>query len=379
MLKINIRNRAYRTEFLLFSLYFIVSIAFLIFDEGVARYILNISLISLTYSILCFVPLKNKSIFFLYSTILYITYIVLSFLIIERKLNITVFNYVYSGFIISYILLFSDKGKRYLNFIYILFYCAVITIFLILLLGIEAEDVFSGSRNTISQFLVPIGAIFLLDERLKLGKVSGTILYLMIFISCVMSFGRSGILTSFLLLVSLFFYFERGITYKKLFFPVVSLFALVYFLSMFYVDIINTGYFDYLKDKGVDDGYRGLMKDEYISSLTIKNLFFGMDISKLPYISSFNNNPHNTYIFLHSNLGLLFLFFMSFVFVYWIKLLLYIELASFFALTAIILRLSTDSAADISILSIFFVSIMFFSKIKSSTKGSKSLAQPMKI
>lgn len=362
MLKKNSVIKIYRVEYFLLFLYLLVSIFLLLFSDGYIRYVLNISLIFLTFFILYFAPLNNKAILVIFSTLIYFSYLASSFIVENRVFDVSVFFSFYSYFLICYIILFSNNGRCYLNFMYKFFYGLVIIVFSMLLSGIDPGDIFSGSRNTVSQLLVPIGAIFLLDKRLEIKKISGSILYLMIFLSSVISFGRSGIITSILLLIALFFYFTTNINYRKLLMSIVFLVLLIFVLNYYYDSISKVSYFDYLRNSGIEDDYRAIMRNEYLSSLNIYNIFFGIDLSSLPYINSYNKNPHNAYLFLHSHLGFLILFTLTFVFLYWMRVLLLMELASFFAITAIILRLSTDSVSDITMLPIIFVCLMFFSK-----------------
>lgn len=362
-----------KTEYFLFFLYLTTSITFLFFDKGYMRYILNISLLALTFLVLYSVPLKNKAVFIVVSTIVYISYMSLSSIFIDRDFSLSVYNSFYSYYIVSYIVLFSNDGKYYLRYIYNYFYIIVSAIFLILLIGFDPSDIFSGSRNTISLLLVPMGAILILDKRLQLKKLSGLAFYLMIFFSSTMSLGRSGIITSILLLIAFFFYSTNNINYRSIFIVALSVIILVLFLNTYYDTIINISYFDYLNNRGIEDDYRETMRREYLSSLNPYNVVLGISLSSLPYISSYSNNPHNTYLFLHSYLGLLFLLVFFFVLLYWLKLFFRRDLASILAMTAIILRFSTDSASDITMLPIIFVFLLFFREVRFPIKYENNL------
>ncbi len=362
-----------KTEYFLFFLYLTTSITFLFFDKGYMRYILNISLLALTFLVLYSVPLKNKAVFIVVSTIVYISYMSLSSIFIDRDFSLSVYNSFYSYYIVSYIVLFSNDGKYYLRYIYNYFYIIVSAIFLILLIGFDPSDIFSGSRNTISLLLVPMGAILILDKRLQLKKLSGLAFYLMIFFSSTMSLGRSGIITSILLLIAFFFYSTNNINYRSIFIVALSVIILVLFLNTYYDTIINISYFDYLNNRGIEDDYRETMRREYLSSLNPYNVVLGISLSSLPYISSYSNNPHNTYLFLHSYLGLLFLLVFFFVLLYWLKLFFRRDLASILAMTAIILRFSTDSASDITMLPIIFVFLLFFREVRFPRKYENNL------
>lgn len=362
-----------KTEYFLFFLYLTTSITFLFFDKGYMRYILNISLLALTFLVLYSVPLKNKAVFIVVSTIVYISYMSLSSIFIDRDFSLSVYNSFYSYYIVSYIVLFSNDGKYYLRYIYNYFYIIVSAIFLILLIGFDPSDIFSGSRNTISLLLIPMGAILILDKRLQLKKLSGLAFYLMIFFSSTMSLGRSGIITSILLLIAFFFYSTNNINYRSIFIVALSVIILVLFLNTYYDTIINISYFDYLNNRGIEDDYRETMRREYLSSLNPYNVVLGISLSSLPYISSYSNNPHNTYLFLHSYLGLLFLLVFFFVLLYWLKLFFRRDLASILAMTAIILRFSTDSASDITMLPIIFVFLLFFREVRFPRKYENNL------
>ena len=358
------KNRHYRIDFYASLFYFIASILFLVIDDGFLRYGLNFLLLLMTFVLLLSSPLRNKAINWVFLTIFYLSYIFLSILVVGNELNITSFVSFYSFFMLAYIFVYSDNGKRYLDLFYLLYFFLVIIIFFLLLTGVEAEDIFSGSRNAVSLLLVPLGCMFLLDKRVIMNKKLAFLLYFLVFLSCVMAQGRSGILTSLLLLIGSSLTFFKNTNYKKALLITLISITILILINKYFEYIYSLSYFDYLRSAGIEDSYRTNMRNEYISSLRSVNIFFGKNLFELPMIRSFNGNPHNTYIYLHSSLGIIFILTTSFAILYWLKMFITKDFISFFVLLALLLRLSTDSTSSIAILPLIFVSLSFFRKLE---------------
>ena len=118
---------------------------------------------------------------------------------------------------------------------------------------------------------------------------------------------------------------------------------------------MNSSNFEYLLAKGITDDSRSIMLQEFINYYNLNNFLFGMNLLELPYISSFNGNPHNSYIDLHSKFGFLALLIYIGIIFSLIKFICQWRYIELLASIVILLRLSTDSAFGIVIFPLIFL------------------------
>lgn len=360
---INLRNSIYRRDFILLLLFFITSLCLLIYPDGSIRYFLNILLLFIVSVIFFLAPIRNKATVWYLATTLYLLFICSSLLVNDNmRINVTVINSFYAFYLMGYVLVFSNSSKRYMHFLYWFYFLLTAVISIVLISGFDPSNIFAGSRNSIGLLLVPLGAMFLIDGRLELNNKRTLLLYFLVLIACILAQGRSGILTSLILLLSYNFIFLRNVTYKKIFIYSVGIIFFISLLALYAQSIYNLEYFDYLKDRGLEDTYRADMRNEYLSSISFSNVMFGTNLKELPIISSFNGNPHNTYIHLHSSLGIITVITVALTLIYWLRCLITRNLVSYLAVTAILLRLGTDSSSSIAILPLLFTSLLLFKK-----------------
>ncbi|MDS1140043.1 hypothetical protein RE432_06315 [Pusillimonas sp. SM2304] len=331
----------------LLSIYLIASIALFLVPDGLLRAAILALIVGTALCVfLCF----EKGMLWMIVVLIIMTllsFVILNKLIFDKSVHVTVLLNLIASLFVAYAL---SMRQKLLSVFFIGFYILVISLLLLILLGLDANHIFSGSRNTISMILVCLGSIFLLANYGK-GQRLDILLYALVFLCCILAVGRSGIIASFILLISVAFKYWKPFTYGKLFMGLL----LVILFSSFVIYVYEyTSYFYYIKNKGLADSYRTRMLFEYLNSLGPGNLFFGTELSKLPYISSFNSNPHNTFLLLHSQYGILFLIFLFCIIIFTSGLIvkkLFVEALAFFALA---LRLATDSSVDITTLPLVF-------------------------
>lgn len=362
--RLTIKNYIFEKDFLLSLIFFCTLILLISFNnEGITRYILNLTLLTTSLFIYFNSPIRNKLAVWFCGSLVYLIFIFASHLFIEKPINFTLYVSFYSFYLVAYFLIFSKKSSNYVIYFYKFYFIATVSIFIILLNGTNPNDVFAGSRNSISLFLVPLGSLFILDNRVNLKSKYSISLYLIVFLCCVLALGRSGILTSLILITGLLLNYTKRLSYKKAIYSLLFVIIFLFFLQLYIDNIYNLDYFDYLRTKGLEDSSRSDMKAEYLSSLSSgSDIIFGINLSTLPIISSFNSNPHNTYIAIHSYLGIIAIITIMSTIIYWIKSLLSMNLIAVFALTALMLRLTTDSTFSTSLFPLIFASLLIFSK-----------------
>ena len=153
---------------------------------------------------------------------------------------------------------------------------------------------------------------------------------------------RSGLITSLIYFVSfyLLLYWTKDIKYKMIF---AFLMAVLIYFTFQNLDFIRTMDF-YTKLEKAELGLSGrdLLWNEYLQNINFTTFLLGYDYTKNALISSFNNNPHNSWISFHASMG---------VFSIYIMLTLLLSLFHFFhknkfifiLLLAVILRSLTDT------------------------------------
>jgi len=282
------------------------------------------------------------------------------------------FVFLISNFGFSAAFLFSSEKSKMFLFVVLAF---LMWFLVYAFAGLEAENFFRVSKNFISIFLVLILSVYYIfcwrDGSKPMLFVSFIILLLSIWAG-----GRSGIAVSlFVFVFSLLFIEKRKV--KKILILLMGLSGLVYLIFSFESGLFFDLVFDRFSRLGLDSvrwDINFLYYNEVFAN--IKNLMFGVSLQKINLVSSLGLNPHNSFIALHVNYGVL-----GFVFVLTLLLIttaflvfskLWVVLTVFFAC---IFRSFFDISAfygplDPVIYSIFFIVVFFeFFEEKRSRHG----------
>lgn len=172
----------------------------------------------------------------------------------------------------------------------------------------HAQEILVNSANFVSVTIL-FNAVLL--TYIVYNQSSKIILFpsLMAWLVCLFAVGRSGILcSSFLFAGILFLKFNRLFT-KRIRILVVSLISVLVISSIpvivdFYESADNL---ERLRTRGFNDYSRERILEAYMSHIDLYTFIIGYNISKDPTIHSFGDNPHNSYIKLHSHMGVFFL------------------------------------------------------------------------
>lgn len=271
---------------------------------------------------------------------------------------------LFTGLVLGYLAIKRDSNNIIIKTFYYYSFLYLILIFLLLLVGRDPNEIWLGSRNLIGQLFVSFGALFLIYKPTNLQLKSQNIYYLLLLFVCVLSTSRSAIVTSFiLLLVHYLQVYSSEFNQKKLLLGLVSFIAILFlFVNIdYYINFFNNyEYFSRLREYGLEDHSRDLMRKEFIGAYNISTFFFGVDLSTLPYIHSFNNNPHNAFIAMNANLGLL-----GIIIIFQILKLLFNSIVAkeftvALAILTIILRLLSDSISPLIYIPVLFLFVYSF-------------------
>ncbi|MDB9402170.1 O-antigen ligase family protein [Microcystis aeruginosa CS-567/02-A1] len=183
--------------------------------------------------------------------------------------------------------------------------------------GIDPNAIFlNSSRNTVSWLLIVYSVIiYIVSDKARLK--TQVLPAVMTFIFSVMSYGRSGIISSFILLIGiLLFTFYENRKNAKFY----ILLTFIGILFMFFLsnggDIGNTiydisHYFHRLETKGLSDSDgRDYIWNTYISQMNMTRFLFGTNPKYDSSVITFDSNYHNSFIGFHAVFGIASIIFM---------------------------------------------------------------------
>lgn len=168
------------------------------------------------------------------------------------------------------------------------------------------------SRNGISWVMIFTTILYYVGCRNDKYPLIPTIVT---FIFCLWSQGRTGIITAAILLAGVLLYGNKNRKMNSAALAVIMVsIAISLVLTVVFVGFDLSEIFSYFYLKGMNNNARILIWKGYFEELfsSFKNLFFGVNGKTVPSLVSYSNgsNPHNTFITLHMNFGII-----AFVFV----------------------------------------------------------------
>ncbi|WP_261866195.1 hypothetical protein [Budvicia aquatica] len=180
---------------------------------------------------------------------------------------------------------------------------------------------YMSSRNIVSAILLTITIFFFSVFYVKDRKIYTSVLGVDLICSLLL-YGRSGILLSF----SLFFFgfyikYFRANTIKSL------SFILSFLIALTLVIVINFDYIlvlcnDLITKTNLQSGLdtpRLVMWFDYITNFNVNILFRGTAFEFSPLITSFEGNPHNSYIMFQARFGIVGFLFVFVIFSIWVR------------------------------------------------------------
>lgn len=183
---------------------------------------------------------------------------------------------------------------------------AVVGFVALFFLGWDVNNILpQNSRNFISVILLGLYSTALLlskPERISMGMV---LIAALIFLLSIWAEGRSGIVSSFLLLTmaSVSFFIQSRFFRSKLW-----IFVLLFIFSWFFFFLYDFGMFDRISIKGFTDYSRERIFLWYFSDITFFELFFGRNPEDVERLSKFGFNLHNSYLAALAFVGVFYLF-----------------------------------------------------------------------
>lgn len=183
----------------------------------------------------------------------------------------------------------------------------------IFFLDLSADQIYVGSRNVKSIIFLAL-SIFLIV--LDLENKYNLLIVFFVFIACVLAVGSSGIISSFILLITCYLYYFKSLT-KATNISIISsflLFILSIIYGLFVISFDSELFFKIFNSRFFGGDIRYEIWSEYFNQyLNGLTLIFGTPFDfKLQAIYNGSyvviNNVHSSYIMLHSKAGILSLF-----------------------------------------------------------------------
>lgn len=343
-MNINISKNKFR-EFLTFSLILIYIIVALIYQQYMFNEIIKTNLFLTILGGLIVVDFFISPNFRLtlkkINKPTSLVFILLGFLLLN---SIFIRNYFLLGAFFN-LTICSIIGVRFsyfkLNSKILLIPFLFLTIYILyrLTLNLNPEFVFLNSRNYISFYLIiTVIPYYLISfkNNLKPSYIPSLITVFLSFYS----FGRAGIVSSILILVSVLIYYNKGLKLVYYFAIISSLIGIL--ISTYLMEEFNSLKKFSSLENFLSDGGRSTIVSSYLNNLDFFKVLLGVDVNAdLPNQIAKYNHVHSSYINFHSAVGI-----GSLIFGYYSLQKLYqyfkINKSLSFLFMALILRASTD-------------------------------------
>lgn len=229
---------------------------------------------------------------------------------------------------------------------YIVFYSLAVYFLRLMLVGVDGYSALTfTSWNAVSMgmLIACISLYIILSIENKKIDLKPALLTLVI---CIWGIGRSGIASSFVLLLGLIFVRFRA---KPKYIVIIYLFIvfILYVVSMFAMDyvIFRNAIGHYLeREIKIEDTERWIMWTNYFNNLDISRVIFGVNVVEDPWPEGEMNdyNYHSSFINLHLQTGFMGLIYLALIIFSLFKFY-RINKVFFFLLLTLILRSATDS------------------------------------
>jgi hypothetical protein len=198
------------------------------------------------------------------------------------------------------------------------FFFGFLTFFLLInffIKGINPKAVnqflYHSSRNIVSAIFL-FSTMFLYLSNISSNNKLKLYPSIILIIISVLSYGRTGIILSFVMFIIIYlFVFFNHFTFKKIIIYVfISAILLIVLFRIHPILINETNLSRGLESK------RFMIYSSYLEKINLNNVFTGYNYKQIPVVKSLNNNPHNSFIVFHYNLGFGLILFLLMVFLY---------------------------------------------------------------
>ncbi len=249
---------------------------------------------------------------------------------------------------------------------YFIFYLIIGYLAYKMLSGADPNKLFTASRNAVSTYA--ISSLMLLVFLYRQGRIA--VPYIPAFLCLTLSvwaIGRSGIIVSLIIfLVMLFakdrrFVLGRSRRTKNVIRVVLITLAIIAVFSMWdKLMVMLDPYLYYLKAKGLSDVHRSDLILAYLEHIEPFEFFFGVKTETIQVFSLYSNNPHNSYISLHSSFGFIAVIMFALISYYLYKEFIAGNIVYGTIVIAFLFRIATDSQIGRIVFTFIFLTLTFY-------------------
>lgn len=278
------------------------------------------------------------------------------------------------------LLAFVVINKRiYLKPLCIVYYLiALYVVCRVMVFGTDPDEVFTyASRNMISTIAIMYAVLIYLLLFLNNNKII-FLPALLAFLLSAIAIGRSGIICSLLLVVGVIFYKYKYADRKQKKWYIGGIFLVAGGIVYFFYNMFSGEELEFisrLQVYGLNDPTRAELLDRYIENLDFYNFLRGYDIMNDFIYNSWNNNPHNSWIYLHYNLGIWGVVLALLIFISGLKFFFKKYYFIVLLLGVVILRSATDSILFFTSYDFIIYSFIILAFTMKSRMGSKNIEQ----
>jgi len=258
--------------------------------------------------------------------------------------------------------------------------------FLMMLSGVNPNNMMPhNSRNAVSYY--GVASTMILVVLYRNGQIKPPVIAA--FLSLILSVwaeGRSGIISSFLILISMAF--ARGTKPKFLRFGhegkavyiltyIIKISILALIFTIYYMNIPDE-YLLYFKTHGFESKGREYINTDYFHSITLESIFLGFELDSISSIADLNLNPHNSFIALHAYFGFFAIIIVLSLFLGVLKEILFGNMIFAICSIAYCLRIFTDSGIALPINAVVLLILFFYGglQLKNARKNYPSHFRP---
>ena len=202
---------------------------------------------------------------------------------------------------------FVMKNKFYMTPLYTV-YAIICLIFLNAARHDALDEFMDVSRNYVSIMMLYSSSLIAYIQY-RQEKIIVIWPFFVTFLLSLLAVGRSGILCSTLCLLGILIVRVSCISSKGIkIFLLLSIVSIIILSIPFLIDFYEQSeVLERIRSKGFQDMHRENILETYIDNIDITTFFTGYDYTHNRFIHSYGDNPHNSYIRLHSYLGIFFI------------------------------------------------------------------------
>lgn len=336
--------------------------------SGIGRMFLENDIFLILYAVFSFLIILNELKHFKLIAPLFLL-IVLMFLVIlilwlkmimGLNYSLNILQHFIVGSCLAHAIFRGGINKRTALIIFYLITGYFIFNIFFLNVSVDELELIENKRNSISVLVIScfIILIFLYRQNKVVMPIIPAFIYVIV---SIWAQGRSGIITSLIIFLAMVFAPESSrLTMKKkmvIFFTMATVTVVIIFIYFDEIMTMANTLMPYLIAKGLADDERSYIILSYIQKINTFSFIFGVDLERIHFLTQFNYNPHNSYIKLHTVVGIVsFLFYIPVAY-HVVRELIDRHVVYVVCVLAYLLRIGTDSIVGSNVLSFVFLTI----------------------